>query len=48
MDESSSRFRIPKTFDEEIYGLQEQMGVADFREQKVRNVLRLMLKSHMM
>ena len=40
MDESSSRFRIPKTFDEEkacvinpipkSTGLQEQMGVADF------------------
>ena len=37
MDESNSRFRIPKTFHEEmvcvimiIYGLQEQMGVVDF------------------
>ena len=38
MDELSARFRIPKTFDEdkacviysEIYGLHEQMGVADF------------------
>ena len=39
MNESSSEFRIPKTVDEEkasylfyseIYGLQEQMGFADF------------------
>jgi len=41
MDESTSRFRIPKTSDEEktsiincseIYGLQEKMGDTDFRE----------------